>query len=630
MILQNSIFADTAEDNEYIIKNMIVEEYKKTLKLRRKDETEIFVDVGRHACVSEGDKVLYKNRRLDLYLKDGSTVQIAPKFEYSADIWFGNKRHLLYVREIDNQNDYDQYCSLRQFHYLSNKSLSEKDASYTQARSSHVNDAGRHIVLYAELIIDGKTHSAGYVDIGSSLLIHPVRLKIFKRDYHDPEIDLKMTFENNTDNTQVSNRTCRMRRVVIHPDFRSIGLTKHVLAAAKVFAKHSYVFGGCRSSFFESSAAMFNYLPFVYRAKMHFGGFSMGNQHEVIEHLRKSIYEIEHGIENKTVMAVQNRIRATRRFMDYCEHAGITHEDGIKIVQKYIDDDTADFHVSQWAMLRSIMRSVKPYFICGLTEYADEYIKTGISELTHSDKEIAYRDKLTSNVYTQSERVVNVHYRQLSVRAKYELPKDAITESLLNSFGLVGDAVYANILDQIHFTAQSGDVILIVGGSGCGKSMLLDCLDTSHKLHDNLNVNYFADRDYTCARPREFRPLDMPFNVLAREYSPEAVFNAFSRMGLAEAFILIKPFWMLSRGQQYRVMLADLLLRDDDVWIIDEFCADLDELTAQVVSMNLHKQIKRTKRIAIVAAANHKHYIDALEPTKIAVLRHGEKIKWRS
>lgn len=100
---------------------------------------------------------------------------------------------------------------------------------------------------------------------------------------------------------------------------------------------------------------------------------------------------------------------------------------------------------------------------------------------------------------------------------------------------------------------------------------------------------------------------------------------ALSRVGLSEAFAFIKPFWMLSRGQQYRAMIADLLLRDDEVWLLDEFCSDLDPLTAKIVAHNLRKQIITTGRIAFIAAANHMHYVDALRPTRIIMLRPGDQ-----
>ena len=124
---------------------------------------------------------------------------------------------------------------------------------------------------------------------------------------------------------------------------------------------------------------------------------------------------------------------------------------------------------------------------------------------------------------------------------------------------------------------------------------------------------------------------DIPiFEVLAEKYTPERTFSALSRVGLSEALVFIKPFWMLSRGQQYRVMIADLLLRDEEVWLLDEFCTDLDPITAKIVAHNLRKQVIATGRIAFIAAANHTHYLDALRPSRVLVLSSGSKPGWLS
>ena len=87
---------------------------------------------------------------------------------------------------------------------------------------------------------------------------------------------------------------------------------------------------------------------------------------------------------------------------------------------------------------------------------------------------------------------------------------------------------------------------------------------------------------------------------------------------------------MLSRGQQYRAMIADLLLRDEEVWLLDEFCTELDPMTAKIVAHNLRKQIIATGRVAFIAAANHTHYLDALRPSRVLMLRPGDTPTWLS
>jgi ABC-type ATPase with predicted acetyltransferase domain len=59
---------------------------------------------------------------------------------------------------------------------------------------------------------------------------------------------------------------------------------------------------------------------------------------------------------------------------------------------------------------------------------------------------------------------------------------------------------------------------------------------------------------------------------------------ALNKVGLSEAFVYLRPYRLLSRGQQYRARLAALTLGSASVWLMDEFCADLDPFTARVVA----------------------------------------------
>ena len=105
----------------------------------------------------------------------------------------------------------------------------------------------------------------------------------------------------------------------------------------------------------------------------------------------------------------------------------------------------------------------------------------------------------------------------------------------------------------------------------------------------------------------------------------ERSISALNQAGLSEAFVYLRPYRLLSRGQQYRARLAALSMGSAPVWLMDEFCADLDPFTARIVANNLRKHVVRSGRIAVVAAANNAHYIDALRPTRVIYLRYNGK-----
>jgi len=60
-------------------------------------------------------------------------------------------------------------------------------------------------------------------------------------------------------------------------------------------------------------------------------------------------------------------------------------------------------------------------------------------------------------------------------------------------------------------------------------------------------------------------------------------------VGLSDAYVYLKRFDELSNGQQYRAMLAKLIAGGANVWLADEFCANLDSITANVVADGLQR-----------------------------------------
>ena len=75
------------------------------------------------------------------------------------------------------------------------------------------------------------------------------------------------------------------------------------------------------------------------------------------------------------------------------------------------------------------------------------------------------------------------------------------------------------------------------------------------------------------------------------------------------------------------VKLAKLLCEENPVWLLDEFGADLDPITANIVCVRLNKLIKKTGSIAFLAVANHSHFFSALNLSRVIVFDHGIKPK---
>ena len=211
----------------------------------------------------------------------------------------------------------------------------------------------------------------------------------------------------------------------------------------------------------------------------------------------------------------------------------------------------------------------------------------------------------------------------IKVTSAYEVPDSGPARAIRDCFGLDGQMLRVCLVGPVKIEASGGNILLITGPSGSGKSVLLKVLDSTHR-HEGLKVTFrdTVGRPYSAEWLSELddeRPL---IEYFSEKWGMEDAVSALNLTGLSEAFVYLRPYGLLSRGQQYRAA-STLSLGKTPVWLMDEFCADLDPFAAKVVANNLRKTVIRSGRIAIVAAANNSHYIDALRPTRVIYLRHN-------
>ena len=301
----------------------------------------------------------------------------------------------------------------------------------------------------------------------------------------------------------------------------------------------------------------------------------------------------------------------------------ISFDQGLDYLRKKIERSENSLTAGEWAVLRTIIRNPIPYFLCPLDRSTTKY-------LNEAQRVFPPEKRLEFEKFNFFARSTQISIDDLSIRAAYSIPETKSTKMIMDAFGLKGDMVFSDIVKNVSVKASNGNIILVVGSSGSGKSVFLNALDPKITLDGNLSITRNARINYSAGWLKRLRD-DIPvFEALAEKYTPEMAIVALSRVGLSEALAFIKPFWMLSRGQQYRAMIADLLLREEEVWLLDEFCSDLDPMTAKIVAHNLRKLVIASGRIAFIAAANHIHYLDALRPTRILMLRSSDTPTWLS
>lgn len=137
---------------------------------------------------------------------------------------------------------------------------------------------------------------------------------------------------------------------------------------------------------------------------------------------------------------------------------------------------------------------------------------------------------------------------------------------------------------------------LIVGPSGCGKStiareMFGDAVITGH---------------------------DWPLDRSVLDGFPEAcgikeITAALSSVGFASPPSWLRPYHVLSTGQQFRVTVARALAEAREIVVIDEFTSVVDRTVAQIGSAAVAKAVRRAGK-RFVAVTCHYDVLDWLQP----------------
>jgi ABC-type ATPase with predicted acetyltransferase domain len=215
----------------------------------------------------------------------------------------------------------------------------------------------------------------------------------------------------------------------------------------------------------------------------------------------------------------------------------------------------------------------------------------------------------------------------LEVRLDYQIPLTPHVRLIMDSFGIEATRIRSKLVGPANLSVVPGSVVLITGASGSGKSVLLAAL-AGLPLSQGLIRHVALESPMPVARMLHPLPDGAPiFEYFAKLYGPERAFDALCQVGLSEAMVFIKPFGLLSMGQRYRAMFADLILSGADCWLLDEFGTNLDPITAKVVSARLKKLAFKKQKLVLVAAANTSHFLEALAPDEILVVRTGGDVQ---
>lgn len=173
-----------------------------------------------------------------------------------------------------------------------------------------------------------------------------------------------------------------------------------------------------------------------------------------------------------------------------------------------------------------------------------------------------------------------------------------------------------NILENISFTANAGEIIGIVGGTGCGKSSLVNLIP---RLYDVTNGQVLIDgvdvREYDLHSLREMIGVVLQKNVLfsgtieenirwgKKDATEDEIIKA-CKASQAHNFIMEQPDGYktnlaqgglnLSGGQKQRLCIARAMIKKPKILILDDSTSAVDTATEAKIQESFYNELRDT------------------------------------
>ena len=177
-------------------------------------------------------------------------------------------------------------------------------------------------------------------------------------------------------------------------------------------------------------------------------------------------------------------------------------------------------------------------------------------------------------------------------------------------------------IDSLDLDMHDGEVVLLVGASGCGKTTLLSALagiltpTTGTITVDGVEITGLRGRDLAAYRQRRVGVVFQSFNLvpsltsLENVASPLLLAGVGRRTAMARASALLEQVDLadraghrpgqLSGGQKQRAALARALAADPPLLLADEPTAHLDQVQVDAVLRLMHR-LRGPGRVVVIA-----------------------------
>lgn len=174
-------------------------------------------------------------------------------------------------------------------------------------------------------------------------------------------------------------------------------------------------------------------------------------------------------------------------------------------------------------------------------------------------------------------------------------------------------------LNDISLSFPFNKVNIIVGYSGCGKTSLLKCLtdsllyqgeiyfgdvELSKVLLKDRSISYVSQDLILYPKLNVYENIMFPLKTEKVNYGEADQKVKKVAKDLEIDLLLTRNIRYLSFGQKSRVQLAKALVKDSDLYILDEFDKNLDPIVSRKIIVKFINSLKEENKTVIMATHN--------------------------
>jgi len=179
------------------------------------------------------------------------------------------------------------------------------------------------------------------------------------------------------------------------------------------------------------------------------------------------------------------------------------------------------------------------------------------------------------------------------------------------------------VLSAVDLVVQPGEIVTLIGPNGSGKTTLVRVILGLLKpgtgqvaRRPGLRIGYIPQNLHV----DETLPLTVGrFLRLCAPRARKRVAEVLAEVGVGH--LLARPFQAVSGGEMKRVLLAQALLREPDLLVLDEPSAGVD-VTGQAELYALIKSIRDSRRCGVLLVSHDLHLVMAATDQVVCLNRH--------